>query len=168
MTQPVDSFRFIDRPTRTMIEAWIKREPAREIPWTALDRPLSQCKVALLSTAGIALKDDQPFDQQGERDDPWWGDPTHRVIPRGTTTEQVGLHHLHIDTSHAEQDLNCVLPLQRLEELQQAGEVGGVAESHYSIMGYLLRTAELVQQTMPRVVARLKEQQVDVVLLVPV
>jgi hypothetical protein len=45
----------------------------------------------LLSSAGIALKDDQPFDQEGERQNPWWGDPTYRVLPKTATEKDVRL-----------------------------------------------------------------------------
>ena len=122
MAKTVDSYRFVDRFTRRLIRTWIERENVVEIPWTPLSKPLSDCRVALVSTAAIATRDDRPFDQDGERRDPWWGDPSFRVIPRGATEEDVRLYHLHIDTGFAETDLNCVLPLQRLVELEESGE----------------------------------------------
>jgi D-proline reductase (dithiol) PrdB len=124
--------------------------------------------VALLSSAAIALKEDQPFDQAGEVKNPWWGDPSFRVLPADTRTQDVNLYHLHVDTRPAEQDLNCVMPIERLTELAQSGVIGKVARSHYSIMGYILDETELLAETAPRIVAQLKEERVDVVLLVPV
>jgi hypothetical protein len=62
MTKTVDSFRFISGITKRMIKNWISMEKPRPIPWTPLAKPLSECNVALFSSAGIALKDDQPFD----------------------------------------------------------------------------------------------------------
>ncbi len=47
-----------------------------DTPWVALDKPLSQCKVALVTSAGLHLRDDQPF----TRDTPG-GESTYRVIP---------------------------------------------------------------------------------------
>lgn len=38
--------------------------------------PLSPCRVALINTVDLALLDDEPFEHRGERDDPWWGDPS--------------------------------------------------------------------------------------------
>ena len=35
---------------------------------TPLRKPLAECTVALISTAGIARRDDVPFDQDGERE----------------------------------------------------------------------------------------------------
>lgn len=163
----VDSYRFLDFATRKVMRAWAEREPARPPVFTPLAKPLSRCRVALVSSAGIARNDQPPFDQEGERRNPWWGDPSHRVIPRGTTEKDVRLYHLHIDTRHGEQDLDCVLPLRRLEEAQQAGVVGAVAPTHYSFMGYLLDAQPFLTRTVPQMIDRMKVEEVDAALLVP-
>jgi len=131
-------------------------------------KPLAQGRVALVGTAAIALRTDRPFDQEGERRNPWWGDPSYRVLPRATTTAEVKLYHLHIDIRFGEQDLDCVLPLTRLRELAAAGEIGSAAPSHYSFMGYQLDTRELMENTAPAIVAQMKAEAVDFALLVPV
>ncbi len=59
MPKNVDSYRFINGITKRMIRSWISMEQPRPIPWTPLRKPLSQCTVALLSSAGIALEDRQ-------------------------------------------------------------------------------------------------------------
>ncbi len=159
---------FSDALTRQIIRSWRSREPHRDPVFTRLGKPLRECKVALLSTAGLARTDDRPFDQEGERKDPWWGDPSYRVIPRGTRTEEVSSYHLHINTGPLGQDLNCVLPLDRLEELCRDGEVGAVAESHYSMMGYLLDTTSFERDTVPEIAERMRAEAVDAALLVPV
>jgi D-proline reductase (dithiol) PrdB len=167
MTKTVDSFRFISGITKRMIKNWISMEMPRPIPWTPLTRPLSECNVALLSSAGIALKDDKPFDQEGERQNPWWGDPTYRILPKTATEKDVRLYHLHIDPSYAEQDLNCLFPLQRLQEMENSGRIGCMSERHYSIMGYILKPERLLQETVPAMIRNLKEDMADVVVLVP-
>jgi hypothetical protein len=58
--------------------------PPSQLPWTPLTKPLSACRVALVSSAGIA-RHDQPFNQQLERRDPWWSDQSWRPIPLGTS-----------------------------------------------------------------------------------
>ncbi len=167
MTKVVDSYRFLDPLTQTVIKSWIARETPRPIPWTLLKKPLSECTIALISSAGIALKTDRPFDQEGERRNPWWGDPTFRILPSETTAQDVGVYHLHIDPRFGLQDLNCLLPLQRLKELEQEGVVGRVAPHHYSIMGYILEPRVLLEETTPAIIQHLCEEQVDVVLLFP-
>jgi D-proline reductase (dithiol) PrdB len=167
MTAPTDSLRFLDFFSRQLVKAWISREPSREIPWTPLKKPLRECTIALVSSGGIALKSDTPFDQEGERLNPWWGDPSFRVIPRTATEDDVEIYHLHIDPSFAKEDLNCLLPLQRLGYLEEAGEIGRSAPRHYSFMGYILEPTDLLEDTTPAIIRHLKEDQVDAVLLVP-
>ena len=52
--------------------------------------------------------------------------------------------------------------------MAKSGEIGQSAPSHYSIMGYLLDETELLQETAPAIVDRLLDEEVDIVLLVPV
>jgi len=163
----VDSYRFLSLATRKLVKSWIEREPRREIPWTPLRGSLSDSTVAMVSTAALATVDDVPFDQEGERRDPWWGDPSFRVLPRDATEQNVRAHHLHIDTRYAEQDLDCVFPLRRLSELERAGEIGRSAPSHYSFMGYILRPEVLLRESTPAMIRGLQRDGVDVVLLAP-
>jgi hypothetical protein len=168
----MDPYRFLDFATRQIIRAWVKRlskeHASRSIPWTVLQKPLSESTISLVSTAGVALRDDEPFDQERERSNPWWGDPTYRVIPLGSTEADVHLHHMHIDKRHGESDLNVVLPLRRLEELaSQQGVVGKAASRHYSIMGYQLDTGVLQHDTAPKMLHDMREQGVDGVVLIP-
>jgi D-proline reductase (dithiol) PrdB len=167
MAKIVDSYRFLDGITKRLISSWIKLESPREIPWTPLSKPLAECTVALISTGGIALKTDRPFDQEGERRNPWWGDPSYRIIPRGARAEDIRVYHMHIDPTLAERDLNCLLPLERLQELVEVGKVGRAAPSHYSFMGYILDPRELLGKSIPAIIETLRAEAVDLVLLVP-
>jgi D-proline reductase (dithiol) PrdB len=166
---PIDSYRFLDYATRQIIGAWVKREAekARFIPWVPLTKPLSQCTIALVSTAGVARNDDKPFDQEGERRNPWWGDPSYRVIPQDTTERDVRLYHMHIDTRFGEADLDVVLPMRRLQELASEGMVDRPAAVHFSIMGYQLRPEVLENETAPAIARQLKAHAVDAVALIP-
>lgn len=167
-TAGFDSLQFLDGASKRVIKSWIEREERKPIPWTPLRKPLGESRVALISSAGVALKTDRPFDEEGERRNPWWSDPSYRIVPRGTRTGDVRLHHLHIERSYGESDLDCVLPLTRLEELVAAGEIGEAAPSHYSFMGYLLRPQEFLRTAVPAIIRRLRAEAVDAVLLVPV
>ena len=168
MEKQVDSYRFISGITKRMVKTWVGMEKPREIPWTSLAKNLSECTVATIVTAGMALKSDQPFDQEGERRNPWWGDPSYRVIPCSATERDVSIYHLHINPTYALQDLNCMVPLGRLQELEQAGEIGRSAPRHYSIMGYLLNPEQMLRESVPAIIDNLRQDQVDVVLMVPV
>ena len=164
----IDSYRFVDFATRQIMKAWAARQEPGVIPFTLLAKPLRECTVALVSTAGIARNDDHPFDKERERRDPWWGDPSFRRIPLGTTEKDVAIHHLHIDPRFGEADLDVLLPMRRLTELAREGMVGRPAPTHYSIMGYILEPTELVEQTAPAIAAGMRDEAVDAAVLVPV
>ena len=163
----IDSYRFLDFASRQVMKAWAARQEPGIIPFTPLAKPLKQCTVALLSTAGVARNDDRPFDQDGERRNPWWGDPSYRAIPLGTAEKDVRLYHLHIDPRFGESDLDVVLPMRRLMELSRDGVVGSAAATHYSTMGYILDPSELVKTTAPAIVERMRADRVDAAALVP-
>ena len=163
----VDSYKYLDFITRKMVKAWVGMERPRPIPWTPLAKPLADSTVALISSGGLALKTDRPFDQAGERQNPWWGDPSYRILPRTATEQEVEVYHLHINPGFARQDLNCLLPLQRLQALADSGEVGGSAPHHYSIMGYILQPETLLAETTPQIIRHLRDERVDIVVLVP-
>jgi D-proline reductase (dithiol) PrdB len=163
----VDSYRFITGLTGRMVKNWIKMETPRPIPWTPLSKPLAECTVALISSGAIALKTDAPFDQDGERENPWWGDPSYRIIPQKANSKDINVYHLHVNPRFAEQDLNCLFPLERLLELAESGEIGRSAPSHYSYMGYILEPQTLLEESVPAIIRQLKEDQVEVVVLVP-
>jgi len=114
------------------------------------------------------LKTDHPFDPEIERRDPWFADPSYRVVPRTARTGDIQVCHLHINPTFAEQDLNSVLPAERLDELAEMGEIGAAAPSHYSYMGYTLRPDRLLGESIPGIVRQLRAEHVDVVVLVPV
>ena len=163
----IDSYRFLDFASRQVMKAWAARQERGVIPFTPLAKPLRECTVALISTAGIARNDDRPFDQERERRDPWWGDPSFRAIPLGTTERDVRIYHLHIDPRFGLADLDVVLPMRRLADLARDGIVGRPAARHYSIMGYILEPKVLLEQTMPAIVDRMRADGVDAVALAP-
>jgi D-proline reductase (dithiol) PrdB len=163
----IDSYRFLDFATRQVMKAWTARQKSDAIPFTPLAKPLRECTIALVSTAGVARNDDKPFDQERERRDPWWGDPSFRVIPLGTTEQDVRLYHLHIDPRFGEADLDVVLPMRRLTELAREGIVGQPASRHYSLMGYILEPTVLVEETAPMIAGRMRLEGVDAAALVP-
>lgn len=167
MTKVVDSYRFISGITRRMLRTWVGMETPRSIPWTPLKKSLRESRVALISSAGIALKNDLPFDQEAERNNPWWGDPGYRVLPKTASSADVNLYHLHIDPRPAQEDLNCLFPLARLMELERLGEIGASTEHHYSIMGYILKPETQLRETVPSIIRDLRADLADVVVLVP-
>lgn len=168
VAKTIDSYRFLDAISKRAMKRWASLPWETQIPWTPLAGPLSKCTVSLISSAAIALTTDRPFDPEIERRDPWFADPSYRVLPRTVRTCDVQIGHLHINPAFAEQDLNTVLPAERLDKLAELGEIGAVAPSHYSYMGYTLRPERLLRESVPGIVRQLREEHVDVVVLIPV
>ena len=77
-------------------------EESRSIPWTLPIKPLTEGRVALIRWAGIALKSDKPFEPEGERRNPWWDDPSYRILPNTASACDVRLYHLHVELRPAE------------------------------------------------------------------
>ena len=164
----VDSYRFLHGVEKRMLQRWVSLSRETQIPWTPLARPLSQCTVSLVSSAGIALKTDDPFDPGIETQDPWFADPSYRVLPQTVRTGDIEVCHRHINRCFAEQDLNSVLPTERLQELEELSEIGAAASSHFSYIGYTLRPERLLRESVPGIVRQLREEHIDVVVLIPV
>ena len=60
-----------------------------------------------------------------------------------------------------------LLPLQRLLEMEDRGEIGRSAANHYSFMGYILEPTALLTESAPAIIAHMQEDGVDLAALVP-
>ena len=148
-------------------KAFIKRYKPLELdetPWSPLKKPLSEARVALVTTAGVHLKDQKPFDMENPE-----GDPTFRVISSDVSAEALTITHDYYDHQDADRDINIVFPLERLAELWKDGLIGAIARRHYGFMGHIVesRIPILLNQTAPMAAEMMKADSVDVVLLSP-
>jgi D-proline reductase (dithiol) PrdB len=164
----VDGFRFMPPSLR----AWMTKDiPLEEFsgdtPWTPLNKPLRETTFSLMTSAGISLKSDPPFDVEREKREPAWGDPTRREIPKTATHADIDVNHLHINTDYIKQDINVMLPLARFQEFEKEGLIGRLATTCYSYYGFQLEPKVLLEETMPKVAAKMKEEDVEAVLLTP-
>ena len=141
---------------------WRRIDP---IPWAPLSKPLSQCRVALISSAGLIAPEQTPFD-----DSIRGGDLSFREIP--SEIEPSALRDTHqsdaFDHSGIQQDPNLAFPLGPLATLCEAGRLGSLNHRHLSFMGSITAPGRLIAKAAPAVVAKLVEDEVDVALLVPV
>jgi D-proline reductase (dithiol) PrdB len=167
----VDSYKWLPGSLANYYKA-LPLQRAEPIPWTPLVKPIEECRFSLVTTAGLYVKGKQPpLDLDGERKNPFWGDPTYRAIPRNVKQEEIGVAHHHINTADLEADVNIALPVHRFLELESGGEIGSLAPTHYSFMGYQgypPNTDEWENHYGPEMAARMKEEGVDAVLLTPV
>jgi len=146
--------------TRVLPGAKIDGRP----PFSPLDRPLPECRVAVVNTAGLYVTGDVPFDI----DDPK-GDPTFREIPSEVSTGDLRVAHAHYTHRWWEQDHEVILPLNRLRELEAAG-IFRLAPRFFSFGFGGLLTREFLDPgmgTAHAVARRLTDDGVDLALLVP-
>ena len=164
----VDGFLFMPPALRAWISKDIPDQPfSGKIPWTPLGKSIRETTFSLITTAGISMKSDPPFDMAREKSEPTWGDPSYREIPRTATERDIEVNHLHINTDHIKQDINVMLPLTRFKEFEKEGLIGKLAPTCYSYYGFQLNPATLLNETMPKVAERMRHENVEAVLLTP-
>ena len=130
-----------------------------DVPWTTLTRPLSECRVALLSSGGFYHKDHHPFHIKD--------DTSYREVPKGANVDELRVVHFGYRTDDARRDPNCVFPIERIRELEAEGVIGEFADPAYSFMGGVYSARKVRDELAPRLVERLKAGAVDVFYLVP-
>lgn len=134
------------------------------IPFARFTKPLHESTVALLTTGGIHLPDQQPFDMENPD-----GDATYREIPDKIEIDQIMITHKYYDHTDADNDLNVVFPLAHFRDLVEKQIIGSLASCHFGFMGHI--DAEQVpilnEQTAPEVAAKLRADGVDFAFLTP-
>ncbi len=129
----------------------------RCIPYTPRFRELKDSVFALVTTAGVHLRDQEPFDVAG--DNSW------RLIPGDVQASQLMVTHDHYDHRDADQDINCIFPIDRLRELATAGIIGGVSDKHLGFMGYTQNFRDLYERVAPEMAKIIERSKADAVLL---
>jgi D-proline reductase (dithiol) PrdB len=168
MQKQVNGFRFLPPGLAAWIRTLIpEMEFTGSIPWTPLSKSLNRATFALVTSAGISLKSDPPFDMEREKRERTWGDPSYRVIPRSATEKDIQVNHLHINTRHILEDMNVILPLRRLEEFEEEGIIGRLAPSAYSFYGFQWEKTDFLQTAIAPIAENMKAEGVDAVILTP-
>jgi D-proline reductase (dithiol) PrdB len=128
--------------------------------FTPLRKPLSEARVAIVTSAALHRPDDQRFDQ---------ADTGFRALDRADRELVMGHWSPNFDHTGFQLDLNVVYPIDRLEELAADGVIGDVAPRHFAFAGNQPDTvSELRLDTGPACAGELAADAVDIVLLTPV
>lgn len=136
--------------------------PNPEASFVPMKKPLSESRIALLTSGGVHLADQPPFDLLSHD-----GDWTFREIPGDADEADIRFSHSHYDHTEAEKDPNCMFPLGRLRDLAEEGYIGGVAPLHIGMMGFVPAMEKILEETGPRVAELLLEAGTDAVLMTP-
>ena len=143
--------------SKTIASPQLRRLAVGEIPWTPLRKSVSESTVVLISTGGVHLRSDRPFNLNS--------DPTFRIIPKDAQPAGLAISHQAYDRTDALRDINLVFPIERLRELEAEHVIGRLAGDHYGFG--LMGSAKRLMPAIKEVARRISESGVDLALLVP-
>ena len=134
----------VPEPERTVI-AELECISFEHTPLTPATTPAKR-HVALVSSAGFIVRGERPLLSR---------DAGYRAIAAKVADKDVLCSHVstNFDRTGFQQDLNVMLPRDRLNELEQEGSIGVAAETHYAFMGatepeHMEKNARVLAQSM--------------------
>ena len=131
-------------------------------PLTPPKKPLSRCRVAMLTSGGVSRNNTPPFNPQARND------LRLDALDRDVAPDVLVINDDYYNHSDADRDINCIFPIDRLRELAVEGAIGEVAAHHYSgFMGRIYTRSAVVNEAAPALARRLADDGVDAFLLVP-
>ncbi len=133
----------------------------KNTPITPLAKPLHKCKLALITTGGIHLKSDVPFNVKEPG-----GDSSYRIIPDDAKKDDLKVSHKWYNHKFINADINCVFPVDRMREYAKRGIISSISEKHFSFMGHIYDTKLLIKNA-KKVGNHLKKLNVNIAFLTP-
>ena len=134
------------------LEKYTFDNPAWTVPKEASSR-----RVSIVSSAAISRRGDKPFS---------WLANNHRVIEKDNLDLVMTHVAVEYDRTAWQQDINTILPIDRLEEMAKNNEIGSVSNEHFSFIGS--SDPIKMERSAKEVAERMKDDAVDTVFLVPV
>jgi len=137
---------------------WLHSETAPAM--AKLGKPVSESKVGLIATGGIYVEGQTAFSYKD--------DTTYRAIPSDTAVDSLRATHFAYDLTDARTDINVVFPVDALRQMAADGAIGSLADNFFTCMGGIYSQRRVREELAPALVQRCKDEEVDLVLLVPV
>ncbi len=123
-------------------------------------KSLSESKLGVIATGGIYRAGQVAFTYKD--------DVTYRAIPSDTEVEDLRATHFAYDLTDARKDINVVFPIEALWRIQREGQVKELAQYFYTCMGGIYSRRRVNEELAPALVQRCLDDEIDVVLLIPV
>jgi D-proline reductase (dithiol) PrdB len=131
------------------------------VPFTPFERTLQKSTIAIVTAAGVHLKEQEPFNIADEL-----GDLGYRVLPQEVDSSELMVTHHHYDHTDADADINVVFPLDVLRDLQAEGFIEATAKKHIGYMGYTMQLKAMYEGTAPEIANEIdKGSRADAVVL---
>jgi D-proline reductase (dithiol) PrdB len=140
------------KPPRTLVT------PSR-LAWSAIKKPVSGSRVALMSSAALRLSYQRPFTPRE--------DLTYRLLPSGPDAGELLIDHHSGIGRVPRQDPEIIFPRTALAELAKDGTIASVSPIHVSFMGGLRCHKEVETDLAPSVAKELQNAAADLALLIP-
>lgn len=130
--------------------------PIKETYWTP-PVPASGRRISIVSSAAVSQRGEKPFS---------WLARDYRIINRNERDLVMTHVAVEYDRTAWQQDLNTIIPLDRLDEMAVDGEIGSVAEEHYTFMG----AADPIdmEKSAREVAGRMRQDDINTVFVIPV
>ncbi|MBT4289239.1 MAG: hypothetical protein HOD92_18080 [Deltaproteobacteria bacterium] len=146
---------------------WAKRYQGlsfNDTPWAALKKPLNESRFTFITTAGVHLKSDQPFNMS-DKD----GDPTYRSFTFDSDPSDLMITHDYYNHNDADRDINVVLPLDALQNCLDQKIIGSLSNSIYSFMGHIegKNIKKMIRNSCRELSQILLKDQIDVAIVSP-
>ncbi|MFT5113074.1 MAG: hypothetical protein ACI8P9_002402 [Parasphingorhabdus sp.] len=114
-------------------------------------------RVTIVSSAAVSRRGEKPFS---------WLARDYRVISKDDRDLVMTHVAAEYDRTAWQQDINVILPFDRLDEMATADEIGSVAHEHYAFMG--ASDPRNMQKSAREVIDRMKQDGINTVFLAPV
>ena len=132
------------------------------VPLAPVRKPLSDCRLAFVSTSGVQPKGTMPFDTVHPV-----GDYSFRRVPSSARPEDLEIHQIKYPTMGANRDINVIFPIERLRELAGEGVIGGLTENFYTFIGYNMDPERLERTLAAEIATAVSEEGADIALAAP-
>jgi hypothetical protein len=145
-------------------------------PFTSLAKPLSETAIGLVTSSGhfVSGDDQSGFDQDDMTQD--WAiarisdflreTPILSEIPKDLPAEELRVRHPGYDTRSVSRDPGVALPRLSLEQAQEDGRIGRLAQTLYSFVGACSQGR--LKNELDEWILRWKNQGIEALFLVPV
>ncbi len=125
--------------------------------WTPVTKELKDMTVALATAAGVHHKEQVRFNLAG--------DFTWRKVLNEWPSNELMVSHGGYDNGDVNKDINCMFPVDRLNELAAEGFIKAVAKTHAGFMGGGGNQEKFKNETGPEIAKMFIEEGVDAVIL---
>ncbi len=137
---------------------WVESEEPSA--WAPLRRPLSESRLALVASGGVYAAGQIAFHHRD--------DTSFRAIGSDVSPSELRTSHFAYDQSAARADPNVVFPIDPLRRSVARGRLAGLGPYAYTCMGGIYSSRRVREELAPEIAERICEDDVDLVLLVPV